>query len=166
MARLDYAGLAPEAVQTLRDLERAVRQSGLEPLLLELVKVRVSMINGCAFCLDMHTQDARALGESEQRLYGLAAWGEAPFYTERERAGLAWAEAVTLLGDTDPVDDTLYHHVRLHFTDRELVWLTWAVVAINSWNRLSISMRVPAGTYRPQPRSGTDGAQGVRRDER
>lgn len=105
MARLDDASLAPQAVQALQSLEKAVPESGLEPRLLELVKVRASMINGCALCLDMHTQETRALGETEQRLYGLAAWREAPFYTDRERAALAWTEAVTVLGASDPADD-------------------------------------------------------------
>lgn len=153
MARLDYAALAPEAVRALRDLEEAaIKQKGLEPRLLELVKTRVSMVNGCAFCLDMHTKEAWALGESEQRLYGLAVWRETPFYTERERALLAWTDAVTTLGGPDPVGEDVYRELRRHFSDVEVVALTWVIVAINGWNRLSISMRVEAGTYRPPSR--------------
>ena len=120
--------------------------------LLELVKTRVSQINGCAFCLDMHSKDARAAGEDEQRLYLLAAWREAPCYTPRERAALAWAEAVTLLKDQE-VGDAQYHAAREHFDDKALVDLTLAIVAINGWNRLSIAFRTPAGTYQPQHHS-------------
>jgi AhpD family alkylhydroperoxidase len=129
-------------------LERYVRESGLEPALLELVKMRASQINGCAYCLDMHSKDARAAGETEQRLYVLNAWREAPFYTERERAALAWTEALTLISENH-VPDEIYNDVRQHFSEAELVDLSLAVVAINGWNRLAISFRSEPGEYQP-----------------
>ena len=129
-------------------LEQYARQSGLEPALLELVKIRVSQINGCAFCLDMHTKDARAAGETEQRLYALPAWRETPFFSDRERAALAWAEAVTSVSETH-VSDEIYETVRQHFTEKELVDLTISIVAINGWNRLAISFRSVPGSYQP-----------------
>jgi AhpD family alkylhydroperoxidase len=116
--------------------------------LLELVKTRASQINGCAFCIDMHTKDARANGETEQRLYALNAWRETPFYTDREQAALAWTEAVTLI-NVGHVPEDVFEQARAQFTDEELVNLTTAVVAINGWNRLSIAFRVPAGAYQP-----------------
>ena len=124
------------------------QDSGLEPKLQELVKMRASQINGCAFCLDMHTKDARAMGETEQRLYLLPAWRETELYTERERAALAWTEALTEIAD-ERVPDEVYAEVRPHFTDDELAYLTLAVVAINSFNRFNIAMRMPAGSYQP-----------------
>jgi AhpD family alkylhydroperoxidase len=127
-------------------VERYVRESGLETPLLELVRLRASQINGCAYCIDMHTKDARAEGETEQRLYALTAWRETPFYTERERAALEWTEAVTAIGDSG-VPDELYETARKHFTGEELVNLTMAVVAINGWNRLAISFRMTPGSY-------------------
>ncbi|HVT49403.1 MAG TPA: carboxymuconolactone decarboxylase family protein [Vicinamibacterales bacterium] len=140
--------------RAILNLEREVEASGLERSLLELVKIRASQINGCAFCLDMHTIDARALGETEQRIYALNAWHEAPFFTDRERAALAWTEAVTRVADTHVPDD-VYHQVRALFSEEEIVALTFAVSTINVWNRLSISFRVPAGTYRrPQEPAG------------
>jgi AhpD family alkylhydroperoxidase len=120
----------------------------LEPSLLELVKLRASQINGCAYCLDMHTKDARARGESEQRIYLLEAWRESPFYSERERAALAWAEAVTLVAETR-VPDAFYEEVRRHFSDDELLTLTMAVATINAWNRLNVALRTVPGTYQP-----------------
>ena len=150
--RLDYKKAAPDAFKAMLALETAVQRSGLEHALIELVKMRVSQINGCAYCLDMHSKDARAAGEDEQRLYLLAAWREAPCYTPRERAALAWAEAVTLLKDQE-VGDAQYHAAREHFDDKALVDLTLAIVAINGWNRLSIAFRTPAGTYQPQHHS-------------
>jgi AhpD family alkylhydroperoxidase len=123
--------------------------SGLERSLLELVRLRASQINHCAYCIDMHTKDARAQGETEQRLYLVSAWREAPFYSERERAGLEWTEAVTKVGDTH-VPDNVFERVRQHFDEAELVALTFAVVAINSWNRLAVSFRAEVGTYQPQ----------------
>ena len=151
--RLNYNKIAPEAVKAMQGLEKYVRQSGLEHSLIELVKLRASQINRCAFCIDMHYIDARASGESEQRLYSLNAWREAPFYTGRERAALAWTEAVTVLTDGF-VPDEVYEHVRQHFTEAELVNLTMAIVAINGWNRLSVSFRSVPGNYRPAARPG------------
>jgi AhpD family alkylhydroperoxidase len=129
-------------------LQSYVNQSGLEPLLLELVKMRASQINGCAYCLDMHSKDARAKGETEQRLYALPAWRETPFYSPRERAALAWTESVTLIGN-DHVPDEIFEEARRHFSEDELVKLTMAIVAINGWNRLLISFRAVAGSYQP-----------------
>jgi AhpD family alkylhydroperoxidase len=127
-------------------LQRQVEASGLEHSILELVKIRASQINGCAYCIDMHTKDARALGETEQRIYALSAWRETPFFTDRERAALEWAEAVTRVS-TDQVPDAVYQAVAPHFTEAELVALTFALVAINGWNRLAISFRAVPGSY-------------------
>jgi AhpD family alkylhydroperoxidase len=146
--RIDYTKIAPEAFRAMFGLERYVRDSGLEPSLLHLIKMRASQINGCAYCLDMHSKDARAAGETEQRLYVLNAWREAPFYTERERAALAWTEALTLIAQNH-VPDEIYDEVRQHFSEKELADLSLAVVAINGWNRLSISLRAEVGTYQP-----------------
>jgi AhpD family alkylhydroperoxidase len=132
----------------LLGLERYVRTCGLEPKLIHLVKVRASQINGCAYCIDMHTKDARAGGETEQRLYALSAWRETPFFTDRERAALAWTEAVTRVADTH-VPDEVFEAVRPHFTEKELVDLTWAVATINAWNRIAISFRAVPGEYQP-----------------
>ncbi len=122
--------------------------SRLEPRLFELIKIRASQINGCAYCIDMHTKDARHAGETEQRIYALNAWRETPFFTDRERAALEWTEAVTRLGDSHVPDD-LYERVARQFDEAELVALTFGVVVINSWNRLSISFRPPVGSYQP-----------------
>ena len=146
--RLDYKNASPKGFAAMLALELHARASGLEHGLLELVKTRVSQLNGCAWCLDMHTKDARAAGESEQRLYLLPAWREAPCYTERERAALAWAEAVTLLKDQQVPDD-VYEQARRQFDEKALVDLTLAIVAINGWNRLSVSFRTEAGSYQP-----------------
>ena len=132
-------------------LEQYARNSGLEHALLELVKTRASQINGCGFCLDMHTKDARAAGETEQRLYTLSAWAETPFFTERERAALAWTEAVTRVAESQ-VPDAVYAQARRHFSEKELVDLTLAIVAINGWNRLSVAFRTVPGTYQPARR--------------
>lgn len=150
--RIRYSKAAPGAYRAMSGLEKYVRECGLEASLLELVRLRASQINGCAFCIDMHWKDARAAGESEQRLYGLDAWRETSFYTERERAALAWTEAVTLIAENH-IADELYEQVRQHFSEEELVNLTMAVVAINGWNRLSISFRAEAGSYQPRNRS-------------
>ncbi len=147
-SRLSYEKAAPGALRAMLSLEKYVQESGLERPLLELVKTRASQINGCAYCIDMHTKDARAAGETEQRLYALNAWREAPFYTDRERAALAWTEAVTLVHDGH-VPDEVFQQAREQFTDNELVNLTTAVVAINGWNRLAIAFRAVPGTYRP-----------------
>jgi AhpD family alkylhydroperoxidase len=144
--RLNFAKVAPEGYQAMSALNRYVENSGLEPLLLELVKMRASQINGCAYCLDMHSKDARALGESEHRLYTLSAWRETPFFNERERAALLWTEELTLLNQRE-VDDEVYAEVSKHFTDEELVNLTYAIVVINGWNRLAVSFRSKSGVY-------------------
>lgn len=146
--RLDYSKVAPDGIKGLIQQETYVRSSGLEDRIIELVKLRASQINGCAFCIDMHTKDARSHGESEQRLYAVSAWHEAPFFTERERAALLWTEQVTLISH-DHVPDAIYNEVRKQFSEKELVDLTLAVIAINSWNRLAISFRTLAGTYKP-----------------
>jgi AhpD family alkylhydroperoxidase len=146
--RLDYSKTAPDGVGILRQLERYLKKTGLERDLVELIKLRASQINGCAYCIDMHTKDARSHGESEQRLYGVTAWREMPFYSERERAALVWTESVTRISE-DQVPDEIYRQVSQHFTEKELVDLTLAVIAINSWNRLAISFRTPAGFYQP-----------------
>lgn len=138
--RLDYSTPSPKVYKAMLALNKAVNECGLEKPLMELVKTRASQINGCAYCIDMHTQDARLAGETEQRLYLLNAWREAPFYTERERAALAWTESVTLVADTR-VPDEVYEHARQHFNEEELVNLTMALVVINGWNRLCVSFR-------------------------
>jgi AhpD family alkylhydroperoxidase len=147
--RLAYGKVAPGAMAAMRGLQRYLDESGLERSLLELVKLRASQINGCAYCVDMHTKDARALGETEQRLYCLSVWRECPFYTERERAALEWTEALTLISETH-VPDEIYDAVRPHFTEKELADLTLAVVLINGWNRIAISFRDEPGVYQPK----------------
>ncbi|HEX3878488.1 MAG TPA: carboxymuconolactone decarboxylase family protein [Bryobacteraceae bacterium] len=141
------------AYKAMYGLEKTVRASGLEHTLLALVKMRASQINGCAFCLDMHSKDARAAGETEQRLYALNAWRETPFYSDRERAALEWTEALTLIS-TNHVEDELYERVRKYFSEDELMNLSLAVVTINAWNRLSISMRSVPGSYQPAAHVG------------
>lgn len=143
-ARLDYYSAAPDAVRALFSLEKYLAGSGLEKTLLELVKMRASLLNGCAFCIDLHWRDARKHGEDEQRLYLLNAWPESPVYTDRERAALAWTDAVTHINDGH-VSDEVFAAVRPHFTDKELADLTVAVGAINVWNRMSISFRSVPG---------------------
>jgi len=145
--RLDYARLSPDGYRAMLALNQFVENCGLELPLLELIKIRASQINGCAYCIDMHTIDARARGETEQRIYLLDAWREAPFYSDRERAALAWTEAVTLVGRTHVPDD-VYDEARRHFSEEELVNLTWAVVVINGWNRVAVSFRSEPGKYR------------------
>jgi len=124
-------------------------QKHLEHSLLRLVEIRASQINGCAYCLDMHTKDARAAGETEQRIYTLDAWRETPFFTDRERAALEWTEAVTLVADTRVPDD-VYEQVRQQFSEEELIELTFAVIVINSWNRLNVAFRPLVGDYQPR----------------
>jgi len=148
--RIQYAKVVPEALQALLGLERQVEKSGLEHSLLDLVKLRASQINGCAYCIDMHSKDAKARGESEERLYELMAWREAPFYSERERAALAWTEAVTLITEGH-VPDQVYQEVSKEFGEAELVNLTLAIAAINAWNRMGIAFRIPPGSYHPAP---------------
>lgn len=149
--RLPYAKVDPEGLAAMLGLETHVRGSGLESSLIELVKMRASQINGCAYCLDMHSKDAMAAGETAQRLHVLAAWREAPFYTERERAALAWTEALTRIADNG-VSDADFEAVRAHFEERELVDLTLAIVAINGWNRLAIGFGAEVGSYVPAKR--------------
>jgi len=139
--------LAPEPVKSLLAIGKYLASSGLEHGLLELVKIRASQINGCAYCLDMHTQDARAAGETERRIYALNAWRETPFYTDRERAALALTEAVTRIGDG--VSDAWFEQIREHFDEKEIVDLTWAIVTINAWNRIAISFGAVPGSYKP-----------------
>jgi AhpD family alkylhydroperoxidase len=146
--RIEYAKVAPGSVQAMQALENYVDQSDLEPGLLELVRVRASQINGCAYCIDMHTKEARAAGESEQRLYALDAWRETPFFSERERAALEWTEAMTKVSEGH-VPDEVYEQAQEHFDEKELVDLTMAVVAINGWNRIAIGFRTVPGTYEP-----------------
>jgi AhpD family alkylhydroperoxidase len=150
--RLNYARAFPEGVHALLNLEKVIRASGLEPSLLELVKIRASQLNGCAYCLDMHTKDARAQGETEQRIYALSAWQEAPFFTPRERAALAWTEAITNIQQGHAAD-AVYEEVRREFDEGQLVKLTLAVAQINSWNRLAIAFRVEPGMYQPKAHS-------------
>jgi AhpD family alkylhydroperoxidase len=138
--RMNFYQAAPDTMKAMMALENQIASSGLEQSLMELVKTRASQINGCAFCIDMHTRDARKRGETEQRLYLLNAWREAPCYTDRERAALAWTEAVTLIAATHAPDD-VYNEVRAHFSEAETVNLTMLIGAINTWNRLSISFR-------------------------
>jgi AhpD family alkylhydroperoxidase len=147
--RLNYARAFPEGTQAVLNLEKVIRASGLEPSLLELVKIRASQLNGCAYCLDMHTQDARAQGETEQRIYALSAWRETPFFTPRERAALAWTEAITNI-QQGHAPDTIYEEVRREFDEAQLVKLTLAITQINAWNRLAIAFRVEPGTYQVQ----------------
>ncbi len=146
--RLDYRSASSNAAAAMMELERYVRSTGLEKSLLELVKTRASQINGCAYCLDMHTKDARAGGETEQRLYTLSVWRETPFFTDRERAALAWTEAVTRIAD-GPITDALYETACKHFSEKELVDLTLAIIAINGWNRLAVPFQAEPGTYQP-----------------
>ena len=149
--RIDFNKIGSGVIKAMYALQKYVDECGLEHPLLELVKVRASQINGCAYCLDMHTKDARAAGETEQRLYALSAWQETPFYTERERAALTWTEAVTLVSE-GRVPDEIFERVRAHFSDEELINLTTAIVTINSWNRFAISLRAVPGTSQPPTR--------------
>lgn len=146
--RLEYSKVAPGALEAMLHVQKYVDNSGLERPLMELVKMRASQINECAYCLDMHSKDARSLGETEQRLYGLNAWHESPFYTERERAALAWTEALTLISESHAPDE-VYEQARKQFSEKELVDLTMVIIAINGWNRLAIGFRSVAGTYQP-----------------
>src|SRR3954471_17415820 len=147
--RLQADKLAPEAYKAMLGLEKYIHHgSDIEPMLAHLVKLRASQINGCAYCIDMHAKDLLAGGETVQRIYGLDAWRESPYYTERERAALEWTEAVTRIADTH-ADDEIYEKVKPHFDEKELVDLTFIIATINSWNRLAISMRTEPGTYLP-----------------
>ena len=146
--RIDYRKYAQEPLQQLLAIEKYIAESGLEPKLIHLIKMRASQINGCAYCLDMHSIDARAAGESEQRLYTLEAWRETPFFSERERAALAWTEAVTLISQTHAPDD-VYADMQKHFSEKEIVDLTLLAAMINLWNRVAISSRAVPGHYKP-----------------
>jgi AhpD family alkylhydroperoxidase len=147
-ARIDLMHVNPGIIRAMLGLERQVREAGLDETLLHLVVMRASQINGCAYCLDMHSKDARAAGETEQRLYGLEAWREAPYYTARERAALEWTEALTLVADTRVPDD-VYERARAQFSEDELVHLSLAIVSINGWNRLNVAARTVPGGYVP-----------------
>lgn len=147
--RLNYSKVAPGVRDAMMSISKYLHTSGLEESLLNLIDIRASQINCCAWCLDMHVKDARAAGETEQRLYMLSAWRESPFYTDRERAALGWTEAVSLVADSH-VPDEVYAEVRKHFSEKEIVDLTFAVVAINAWNRLNIAFRTVPGSYKPR----------------
>lgn len=147
-SRLNYSEVSPDALKAMLGLEKYVHQSDLESSLIELVKMRASQLNSCAYCIDMHSKDARKAGETEQRLYALSAWHETPFFSERERAALEWTEALTKLSSTH-ITDELYDSVKQHFTDEEIVVLTMSIVAINGWNRLGVGFKSEVGNYQP-----------------
>ncbi|NEZ64137.1 carboxymuconolactone decarboxylase family protein [Leptolyngbyaceae cyanobacterium CCMR0082] len=147
--RFEFQKVAPAAFRAMMEVENYVRKSDLDNFLVELVKTRASQINGCAFCIDMHTKDARHAGETEQRLYALSAWQETPFFTPQERAALALTEAVTLIGENG-VTDAVYEEVNRHFTPEQIANLLMAIVAINAWNRLSITTQILPGSYQVQ----------------
>lgn len=146
--RIHYTKVSPGAYHAMLGLEKYLRECGLEQPLIHLIKFRTSQINGCAYCLDMHWKDLLAIGENEQRLYSLDAWRECPYYSDRERAALAWTEAVTLVADTH-VPDEVYDEAKRQFTEKELADLTVAVATINAWNRVAIAGRTTPGTYQP-----------------
>lgn len=147
--RMEYFKVDPSALKGMSEIEKYLAQCGLDRTIFELVKMRASQINGCAYCIDMHSKDARLAGETEQRLYGLSAWRETSYYSEKERAALAWTEALTLISEND-VSDTFYENVKKYFDEKELLALTMAIVAINGWNRLAIGFRTIPGSYKPK----------------
>lgn len=147
--RLNYNKAFPAGIHGMLSMSKTIHESGLEPRLLHLIFTRASQLNGCAYCLDMHTKDARSLGETEQRLYGLPAWREAPYYTGRERAALAWTEEITNIQQGHAPDD-VYEAAHREFGDADLVKLTLAITQINAWNRIAIAFRAEAGTYQPK----------------
>jgi AhpD family alkylhydroperoxidase len=153
-ARLDFRKFSPEALQAMQAMEKYIAGCGLDHKLIHLLKLRASQINGCAYCIDMHSIDARAAGETEQRLYALDAWRETPFFDARERAALAWIEAVTLVSIAH-VPDSEFEQVKRQFSEKEIVDLTYVAAAINVWNRLAISLRAVPGRYRPAPAAQT-----------
>jgi len=155
--RIAYNKYSLPALHAMYALEKHLKSSAIEEKMLHLVKLRASQLNGCAYCIDMHSQDARALGDTEQRLYALDAWRETPFFTPRERAALEWTESLTLISQNH-VPDELYERVRKEFSENEIVDLTYAVATINAWNRLAISMRAVPGQYRPAERKATAGS--------
>lgn len=146
--RMNYPKASPDAYKAMLGMETYLNTCGLDHALLHLIKLRASQINGCAFCIDMHWKDARAGGETEQRLYALDAWRESPFYTDRERAALAWTDALTNISSTHAPDDA-FEQVRAQFDDKGLADLTWAIAAINAWNRMAIAFRAVPGRYQP-----------------
>ena len=146
--RIHFMQASPKALQSLLGINAVIEESGLETKLLHLMELRASQINGCGYCIDMHSKDARAAGETEQRLYGLSAWREAPYYTDRERAALEWTEAVTLVSSTG-VPDSAWEAVRAQFSEKEIAFLTLAVSMINTWNRLNVALRTVPGDYQP-----------------
>lgn len=146
--RINYMAASPMAMKAMFGLQAAVDHSGLEQSLLELIKLRASQINGCAYCIEMHSKDAKALGETDERLHLLSAWREAPYYSERERAALEWCEALTLVAERGAPDD-VFEQLRKHFTDEEITNLTLAVVTINCWNRFAIGFKNEVGKYEP-----------------
>lgn len=148
-ARMIYAKAAPGVMKAMNGLESYIADCGIEPALQDLIKLRASQINGCAYCVDMHSLDARAGGETEQRLYALPVWQETPFFSERERAALLWTEKLTLIS-VDRVPDEVYEQVRQHFSEEELANLTMIIATINAWNRFAISFRSVPGHYKPQ----------------
>lgn len=156
-ARLEMKEASPNAYRAMLSLEEHIGKASLERPLIELVKMRASQINGCAYCIDMHSKDARAAGESEQRLYALTAWRETPFYTEREQAALAWVEAVTLIAN-GPVSDAVFEEACRHFSERELADLTLVCVTINGWNRFCVAFQAVPGEYQPAQHAATKGA--------
>lgn len=147
--RLNYQQIAPKSLKGMYEIEKYVANTELEDSLVQLVKLRASQINDCAYCIDMHTKDARQSGETEQRLYALGAWRESPFYSGRERAALRWTEALTRISENN-VSDELYESTRKHFAEAELIALTMAIIAINGWNRLAIGFRNIPGSYKPE----------------
>ncbi len=153
-ARLDYAKFGHEPLRSMYAIERYLHESGIDIKLLHMIKLRASQINGCAYCIDMHWKDARTAGETEQRLYGLNAWRQSPYYTEKERAALEWTEALTLVSETH-VPDEVYERFRAHYSEKEIVDLTIAVGMINMWNRIAISFRAVPGLYQPKQASAT-----------
>jgi AhpD family alkylhydroperoxidase len=152
-SRLEITKVAPEAYRAMAALESYVKSSGIEAPLLDLMRLRASEINGCAYCVDMHTKNARARGETEQRLYAVPVWRETPFFTDRERAALAWTESLTRIAETHAPDD-VYEDVRRHFGELEIVNLTMAIIAINGWNRMVLGFRVVPGTYQVKATAG------------
>ncbi|HRO07889.1 MAG TPA: carboxymuconolactone decarboxylase family protein [Saprospiraceae bacterium] len=146
--RINYSKDFPDAIKGLMEIEKYVHNSGLDTKIFELVKYRASQINGCAYCMDMHTKDARAAGETEQRLYLVSAWREVDFYTEKEKSALAWTETLTLVAQVHDTD-AIYEDLKKNFSDNEIVALTMTIVAINGWNRLSVGFKTPAGSYQP-----------------
>lgn len=156
--RLDASQVSPDAYRAIMGLELYVRHSGLEPSLIELIKLRASYMNGCAYCVDMHSKDARVAGETEQRIYAVPVWRETPFYSDRERAALAFTEAVTAIGQAG-VPDVVYEEAKRFFSQDELVKLTMAVVTINAWNRAAITFRTEPGSYQPHAAEPTHAAR-------